>query len=88
MSSSGDKIVFETRKTNDNWKKIQERTFTNWFNDRLRGHLRVAKKQVSNRQLEVERSLLVYSCIVNITGHGKVCLRPFACLVLGLLYSF
>lgn len=30
----------------DEWKKIQERTFTNWFNDRLRGHLRVAKKQV------------------------------------------
>ena len=31
----------------DKWKKIQERTFTNWFNDRLRGHLRVAKRQVS-----------------------------------------
>ena len=32
-------------KKND-WKKIQERTFTNWFNDRLRGHLKVAKVQV------------------------------------------
>jgi len=30
----------------DDWKKIQERTFTNWFNDRLRGHLKVAKVQV------------------------------------------
>ena len=30
----------------DAWKKIQEKTFTNWFNDRLRGNLRVAKKQV------------------------------------------
>ena len=33
-------------KSKDNWKKIQERTFTNWFNDRLRGHLKVAKVQV------------------------------------------
>ena len=32
----------------DKWKKIQERTFTNWFNDRLRGHLRVAKRQVGS----------------------------------------
>lgn len=31
----------------DAWKKIQERTFTNWVNDRIRGHLRVAKKQAS-----------------------------------------
>ena len=46
MASKGS-IVWETRKTDDNWKKIQERTFTNWFNDRLRGNLRVAKKQVS-----------------------------------------
>lgn len=45
MASSGS-VVWETRKTDDNWKKIQERTFTNWFNDRLRGNLRVAKKQV------------------------------------------
>ena len=42
------KLPFETRrKTDDTWKKIQERTFTNWFNDRLRGNLKVAKKQVS-----------------------------------------
>ena len=31
----------------DSWKKIQERVFTNWINDRLRGNLKVAKKQVS-----------------------------------------
>lgn len=30
----------------DDWKKIQEKTFTNWFNDRIRGHLKVAKVQV------------------------------------------
>ena len=35
----------------DSWKKIQERTFTNWVNDRLRGHLKVAKKQVRRRTL-------------------------------------
>ena len=37
----------EVVKDKENWKKIQEKTFTNWFNDRLRGHLRVAKRQVS-----------------------------------------
>ena len=46
MASKGS-LAFKTRKTDDNWKKIQERTFTNWFNDRLRGNLKVAKKQVS-----------------------------------------
>lgn len=37
---------WKPRTTDDTWKKIQERTFTNWFNDRLRGNLKVAKKQV------------------------------------------
>ena len=46
----------------DNWKKIQERTFTNWFNDRLRGHLKVGKKQVQEVQL---------------SRHGKVSINNF-----------
>lgn len=54
MSSPGDEGVFARGKTfrgkgvDDSWKKIQERTFTNWVNDRLRGNLKVAKKQVSD----------------------------------------
>ena len=30
----------------DSWKKIQERVFKNWMNDRLRGNLKVAQMQV------------------------------------------
>ena len=51
VSAGGGSAVWQTKKPRsgdrDNWKKIQERTFTNWFNDRLRGNLKVAKKQVS-----------------------------------------
>ena len=39
--------TFRGKGVDDSWKKIQERTFTNWMNDRLRGNLKVAKKQVS-----------------------------------------
>ena len=39
--------TFRGKGVDDSWKKIQERTFTNWVNDRLRGNLKVAKKQVS-----------------------------------------
>ena len=39
--------AFRGKGVDDSWKKIQERTFTNWMNDRLRGNLKVAKKQVS-----------------------------------------
>ena len=39
--------VFSHKGVDDSWKKIQERVFTNWINDRLRGNLKVAKKQVS-----------------------------------------
>lgn len=49
-SAGGGSAVWQTKKPSgdrDNWKKIQERTFTNWFNDRMRGNLKVAKKQVS-----------------------------------------
>ena len=41
--------AFRGKGVDDSWKKIQERTFTNWMNDRLRGNLKVAKKQVSAR---------------------------------------
>ena len=40
------KPAFRGRRVDDSWKKIQERTFKNWMNDRLRGNLKVAKVQV------------------------------------------
>lgn len=44
---AGDAIPALAKGSMGNWKQIQERTFTNWFNDRLRGHLKVGRKQVS-----------------------------------------
>ena len=38
--------TFRGKGVDDSWKKIQERVFKNWLNDRLRGNLKVAKKQV------------------------------------------
>lgn len=46
---------FRGKGADDSWKKIQERTFTNWVNDRLRGNLKVAKQQV--RDPEVARAI-------------------------------
>lgn len=51
MSTTADKIAGKAipalgKADKKNWKQIQERTFTNWFNDRLRGHLRVGRNQV------------------------------------------
>ena len=42
--------AFRGKGVDDSWKRIQERTFTNWVNDRLRGNLKVAKRQVSTVQ--------------------------------------
>nr|WAW84879.1 filamin-like 9 [Halisarca dujardinii] len=38
----------EMKKVDSRWKKIQQRTFTNWINDRLRGHLTKPDSPVMN----------------------------------------
>ena len=55
------------KKADENWKKIQERTFTNWFNDRLRGHLKVAKKQVANLQTDLKDGVLLIDLLEKLT---------------------
>lgn len=47
------------RAVDDSWKKIQERVFKNWMNDRLRGNLKVAQRQV--RESEQQR-WTAFSC--------------------------
>ena len=43
----------------DNWKKIQQRTFTNWFNDRLRGNLKVARRQIEDVEKDLQDGTLL-----------------------------
>lgn len=43
----------------ENWKKIQQRTFTNWFNDRLRGNLKVAKRQAEDVEKDLQDGTLL-----------------------------
>ena len=43
----------------ENWKKIQQRTFTNWFNDRLRGNLKVARRQAEDVEKDLQDGTLL-----------------------------
>jgi len=47
------------RAVDDSWKKIQERVFKNWMNDRLRGNLKVAQRQVSETE---QQHWTAFSC--------------------------
>jgi len=46
-------------KAKGDWKQIQQRTFTNWFNDRLRGNLKVAKRQAEDIQTDLQDGILL-----------------------------
>lgn len=46
LQSKKEMAVQKLKGGSQDWKLIQERTFTNWVNDRLRGNLRVSKSQV------------------------------------------
>ena len=43
----------------NNWKKIQQRTFTNWFNDRLKGNLKVARRQAEDLEKDLQDGTLL-----------------------------
>ena len=54
----------------ENWKKIQQRTFTNWFNDRLRGNLKVAKRQAEDVEKDLQDGTLLIE-LLNILAKPK-----------------
>ena len=43
----------------DSWKQIQISTFTNWFNNRMRGNLKEAKKQVNDLFSDLKDGLML-----------------------------
>ena len=56
----------------DAWKKIQQRTFTNWFNDRLRGHLKVAKRQIKDLETDLQDGLLLLDLLEKLVPDKKI----------------
>ena len=52
------------------WKQIQQRTFTNWFNDRLRGNLKVAKRQADDVQTDLQDGILLIE-LLNILARPR-----------------
>ena len=50
----------------------QQRTFTNWFNDRLRGHLKVAKMQVKDLETDLSDGLLLIELMEKLAAPSKV----------------
>ena len=60
------------RSTNDDWKKMQQRTFTNWFNDRLRGNLKFAKVQIKDLETDLTDGLLLIDLLEKIATPNKI----------------
>lgn len=61
-----------TRQVDQNWKKVQETTFTNWVNSVLRGHLKTAKNQVTNLQTDLQDGLVLIQLIEKLASPKKV----------------
>ena len=51
---------------------MQQRTFTNWFNDRLRGHLKVAKVQVKDLETDLRDGLLLIELMDKLSAPNKI----------------
>ena len=54
------------------WKEIQQRAFTNWFNDRLRGNLKVAKQQVHDLKTDLKDGLLIITLLEHLAKPRKI----------------
>lgn len=62
----------------EEWKKIQQKTFTNWFNDRMRGHLKVAKKKVDDLETDLIDGLLLIDLLEKLSNKkvGRYTKKP------------
>ncbi len=54
------------------WKKIQERTFKTWFNDRLRGNLKVAAVQVGDLETDLTDGLLLIELLNKLAAPQQI----------------
>lgn len=56
----------------EKWKQTQERTFTNWCNDRLRGHLKVPKNQITSLATDLKDGLLLIELLEKLAAPKTV----------------
>ena len=61
-----------TRQVDENWKQLQQTTFTKWVNNALRGHLKTAKTQVNDLQTDLQDGLILVQLIEAIANPRKV----------------
>ena len=61
-----------TRQVDENWKLLQQTTFTKWVNNALRGHLKTAKTQVTDLQTDLQDGLILVELIESIASPRKV----------------
>lgn len=54
------------------WKIIQQRTFTNWFNDRLKGNLKVAESKVDDLETDLADGIHLISLLEELAKPRKV----------------
>ena len=50
----------------ENWKKVQENTFTKWVNNCLKGHLTTTKQRVMSLQTDLEDGTILAELLENI----------------------
>lgn len=61
-----------TRQVDENWKLLQQTTFTKWVNNALRGHLKKAKTQVNDLQTDLKDGLVLVELIENIASPRRI----------------
>lgn len=72
VSAVTDTKAMASKVDRDAWKQIQQRAFTNWFNDRLRGNLKVAKVQVEDLKTDLRDGLLIITLLEQLAKPRKV----------------
>ena len=56
-----------TRSVDQNWKRIQETTFTNWINSSFLNKLKTSQKQVQNLQTDLQDGTVLAELLENIS---------------------
>ena len=83
-----------TRRVDDNWKRIQETTFTKWVNNALRGHLKSSKNQVEKLETDLQDGLTLVQLLETLSHekvgryHKKPFIKPQMIENLGACFKF
>lgn len=56
-----------SRRKGDDWKHLQEQTFTKWFNNVLRGHKKASAVQIENLQTDLKDGLMLVQLLENLS---------------------